>query len=295
MRSIACAASGLPAPRIVVMGVVFVTTETPFDLDARDGVHPAREQPGQVRQKGADTRVRTGIRQDVDPVGEQLAVARPAERELEPLAAAMRERDHALAPRLRPADGLPEVTGEPDDQRFLRAERALGAETAADVRGYHAQLTGLHAQCGRDAEVIAVRHLRGEPCRHAAVGVDLGRRRAHLQRAPGHSLADECVGDDDLAPLEEVLVVVHAARTAGDVRPHFREEKDLVLRRLDHVHHDGQRVVLDRHELGSVRARRPVRAQRRLRRCRRRSERRPSRRPGASFAARAPGSEAAPS
>ena len=29
MRSIACAASGLPAPRIVVMGVVFVTTESP--------------------------------------------------------------------------------------------------------------------------------------------------------------------------------------------------------------------------------------------------------------------------
>ena len=55
----------------------------PFDLDARDRVDPAREQPGQVRQKGADTGVRTGVRKDVDPVGEQLAVAGPAELELE--------------------------------------------------------------------------------------------------------------------------------------------------------------------------------------------------------------------
>ena len=142
--------------------------------------------------------------------------------------------------------GLPEVTSEPDDQRLLCAERALGAEAAADVRGDHAQLTGLHAQRGREAEVIAVRHLRGEPRRHAAVGVDLGGRRAHLERAPGHSLADDRVGDDDLAPVEELLVVVHAARTAGDVRPDLREENDLVLRRLDHVDDDGQRVVLDR-------------------------------------------------
>ena len=230
----------------------------PFDLDARDCVHPAREQPGQVRQKGADTGVRTGVRKDVDPVGEQLAVAGPAELELETLAAAVRERDHALAPGLRPAYGLAEVTSKPDDQCLLRAERALGTEAAADVRSDHAQLTGLHAQRGREPEVVAVRHLRGEPRGHTAVRVDLGGRGAHLERASGHSLAHDRVGYDDVAPFEEVLIVVHAAGPARDVRPHLRVQNDLVLRRVDHVHDDGQRVVLDRDELGGVDARRPV-------------------------------------
>src|SRR6185503_18669899 len=99
-------------------------------------------------------------RQDVDPIGEELAVAGPAELELETLAAAVRQRDHALAPCLRPANGLAEVTSKPDDQCLLCAERALGTEAAADVRRDHTQLTRLHAQRGREAEVVAVRYLR---------------------------------------------------------------------------------------------------------------------------------------
>ena len=171
VRSIACAASGRPAPRIVVIGVVFVTTERAFDLDLRDRVHPARHEPGQIREEGADARVRAGVREDVEPVGEQLPVARAAERELEPLAAAVGEREHALAARLRPADGPARACARARRRAPPRTARILAPKPPPTSGAIDADLTGLEPEHAREAEVVAVRRLRGEP------GRQRGRRR----------------------------------------------------------------------------------------------------------------------
>ena len=61
-------------------------------------------------------------------------------------------------------------------------------------------------------------------------------------------------GDDGVAAVEEVLVVLGRAGAAGDVRADLREEQHLVLRGLRRPDDGRQRVVVDVHELGGVRA-----------------------------------------
>ena len=67
--------------------------------------------------------------------------------------------------------------------------------------------------------------------------------------------------DDDVAAVEEALVVLGRACAARDVRPDLGVEQHLVLRGVQRGDGDGQRVVLHRHELGGVGACGPVRAQ----------------------------------
>ena len=121
---------------------------------------------------------------------------------------------------------------------------------------------GLQPERRHEAHEISVRHLGREPRRRAPVRADLrGRRPAPRAGRPpcaGLTIVSETTTSQ---PVEELLVVVHAARAAGDVRPYFGEEKNLVLRRLDHVDDDRQRVVVHRDELGGVLARRAVLAQ----------------------------------
>ena len=170
----------------------------------------------------------------------------------------VRERDHALGPRLRPAHRLPEPLREPADEQLLRPEVRLDAEAAADVGRDDAEVAELHAERAGEAELVLVRHLRREPRRQAAVFSDLGRRGAHLERAAGHARTDERVRDDHIAAVEERLVRLGRAHVDGDVRADVREEQQLVLQCLVRIDDRGQRVVVDHHQLGGVGARRPV-------------------------------------
>ena len=58
-------------------------------FDAWDRVHAARHQQRQVRQERAEHGIRAAVLEQVEPVGEHLAVARPAELELHVLRAAV--------------------------------------------------------------------------------------------------------------------------------------------------------------------------------------------------------------
>ena len=169
----------------------------------------------------------------------------------------MRERDHALAPRLRPAHGPSEAAREPADEQLLGAER-LAPKPPPTSGAITRSCAGLEAERAGEAQLVLVRRLRREPGGQAAVLADLGGGRARLERARRHALADERVRDDDVAAVEERLVVLRAAARRGDVRADVREEQHLVLRRLVRVDDGRQRVVVDHHELGGVGARRAV-------------------------------------
>ena len=144
------------------------------------------------------------------------------------------------------------MASEPDDERLLGTERALGAEAASDVRGDDAQLRRIDAERPGDAHLIPVRHLRGEPGGDPAVSVRLGGCRSHLERARSHPLAVERLRDDDVAAVEERVVVLGRAGVARDVRPDLRVQQHLVLRGLQRVDDGRQRVVLDDDELRCV-------------------------------------------
>ena len=76
-------------------------------LDLRDRVDAARHQRGEAGQDGAEPRVGAGVLDDAQPVRLRVAVAAPAELELEHRGAAVLHRDHVLAAGLRPADRSP--------------------------------------------------------------------------------------------------------------------------------------------------------------------------------------------
>ena len=165
----------------------------------------------------------------------------------------MADREHALAPRLRPAHGPAGLAGEPADEDVLGRER-LGAEAAADVARDHPHLGRLEPERAREPVAVRVRRLGREPDVEAAVLVDERGGRARLERRRRHPLADDAPRGDDLAALEHVLV-----RSDGDVRADvradLREEQRLAAQRLRRVDERRQRVVLDEDELGGVDAR----------------------------------------
>ena len=174
----------------------------------------------------------------------------------------MRQRDHAFTARLGPAHGLAEVAREPDDDELLRAERALGAEAAADVRSDDAQLARLGperrprspcwSRCGTWVESHAVVR-PSESTSAAADRTSSGQAAMRVLTIVSETTTSQ--------PVEQVLVVLGGAGAAGDVRLQLGEEQHLVLRGLDGIDDDGQRVVVDDHELRRIRAGHAVLAQ----------------------------------
>ena len=231
-----------------------------FRLDPWDVVHAARHQRGQVREECAEGRIGAAVGEDVELVGENLAVLRPADREAEPHRPAVRQCQHALAARLRPAHRPVELARQPAHEDLLRqAARGhdLRSESTADVRRDDAHLVRLHAEHPRDCVPVLMGGLRAQPDGQPAV---LERRcgRPRLERTRCHPLADEHVGDGHLATVEQVVRVFHGLRPGGDVRPRLREEQRLVFQRFARVDHHRKRVVVDHHELGRVDTGRPV-------------------------------------
>ena len=188
--------------------------------------------------------------EDVEPVRLDRAVAPAADREVHRLGAGVAHREHALAPRLRPAHRPARVTCEPGDEDVLGRQR-LGAEAAADVAGDHAHLGRLQPERLRDPVAVGVRRLRREPDLESTVLADDRGRRARLERGRRHPLADDAAADDGLAAREDVLVGTVRVVPA-DVRPDLREEQHVAAERILRIDDDRERVVVDQHELGSV-------------------------------------------
>ena len=232
---------------------MFVTTDLPSNSMRRDVVDAARHQRGQVRQERAEPRVRAAVLQRLEPVREHLAVLRPADGEVELLRAAVRQRDHALAARLRPAHRPAELPRQPDEQDLLGVDH-LRAEAAADVGGDHADVRRIEPEHPGEHHPVLMRRLRRQPGGDAAVGADLRGGRARLERARRHPLAEQRPGDDGVAAVEQLLVVLGRAGAGGDVRAGSGEEQRLVLRGVLRLDDDRQRVVVDEHELRGVRA-----------------------------------------
>ena len=228
-----------------------------LELDARDRVDAARHQRRQVRQVRTERRVRAGVLQRLEPVGEHLAVLRPADGEVEALRASVWERDHALAARLGPAHRPAELACKPDDQQLLHVER-LRAEPPADVWSDDPDLFRLEAERLGDPHPVLVRRLRRQPGGEAPVGPELGGARPRLERARCHALAVDRARHDDVAVVEQSLVVVGRAGTGRHVRPGFREEQRLVCCGVLPRDDTRQWLVVDQDELGGVRAGRAV-------------------------------------
>ena len=148
-RSIACAASGRPAPRIEVVGVVLVTTDTvlvsifgiaytPLDIKA---VRFGRYAP---RAGYAPASPRTSIRY----ASSRPSRVPPSVNESR-CAAAVREPDHVLGARLGPSHGPSELAREPRDEHSFGLDH-LRAEPAAHVRAHDAHLPRVEPEEARD-------------------------------------------------------------------------------------------------------------------------------------------------
>ncbi len=91
--------------------------------------------------------------------------------------------------------------------------------------------------------------------RQATVGGHLGGGGPPLERAWSNALVDHLLPDDDVAAVEQRLVVPELEGEAI-VRPDLRIEQRLVFQRLFRVDHDREGVVVDHDELGGVGSRR---------------------------------------
>ena len=140
---------------------------------------------------------------------------------------------------------------------------------------------------------VDMRRLRGEPRRDPSVRSARGDGRARLERAGRHALADERARDDDVAAVEERVVVRRATRRVPRRSCRLGEEQHLVGECLLRGDGDRQRVVVDEDELRRVGAGRAGLARARSRRSRRRSARRHLRSAGAPSPGRGPGTAAA--
>ena len=220
-------------------------------LDLRDVVGAGRHRAGHERQERPHARVGAGILQHGEAVGLDLAVAAAADLDPEHLAAAVGHREHALAAGLGPAHRAVETTGDPGQQGLVGLEVDLGAETAADGRGHHADLLGLEAVEAGELALGAVRGLGGDEGDETALVPGHGDAPG-LERAHGEALVRDGAVDDDLAALEQLVAGVAERHLEGDVGAVLGEEEDLALLGLDRVDDDVEGLVVDDDQLRRV-------------------------------------------
>ena len=216
-RSIACVASGRPAPRNAAIGVVFVTHGAPRALDRRERVDAARHQAGQVREEGAEARVGAAVRPRSRAGTRATFPSRSrADRERQLLAAAVVERDHALASASPSSARAARVRRASQTTRISSTLSHLRAEAAADVR---ARPRGPAPGRGRASRRATRRSWCGVCVESQAVSRPSAPTSAAAERGSSghgrHPLADERARDDDVAAVEELLV---ALRRAADAR-----------------------------------------------------------------------------
>ena len=246
-RSIACVASGRPAPRNGPIGVVLVTTLTVLGLDLRDRVHAARHQRREAREDRAEARVRARV---LRRRRSRYAWTSPSR--LPPIVnsstrrATVRHRDHVLAARLRPADRTPGLAREPGDEDRPRRSRPFAPKPPPTSGATTRTSLGLEAEdqprgpwrswCG----VCVESHSVSRPSSPTAAT-----HAARLERAGRQPLAHETARDDDVAAVEQRLVGLSTGWLAQTFVPSSGKSSTSSCERLLRVDDDGQRVVVD--------------------------------------------------
>ena len=198
---------GLRAPRTAVgVGRRGVGDRNPEPgLDLRDVVHALCHQAGEPGHQAARAPVGAGVLDDVDAVGQDLAVPGAADLDVLQLGAALRHANQVLAAGLGPAQRPTGFPGRPGDEKRIAVDADLGAEAAAHIGHHHANLVRGHAQDAAQDEAAHLRVLRAVPDGQLAV-FEGGRRRAALHRQAGDPLVDDVLLDDHLAGVERGVV-----------------------------------------------------------------------------------------
>ena len=134
-------------------------------MDRRRRVVPGEQgaiAPGRNRRREA-AEIGPEIGQRRDSHGQELAVLVQGELRLGEVVARLIVGEEDLAAIGRPLDGTAQPRGEPQNQRLLVVERALGAEAAADIGRHHAQLVlgKLQDESGDEQPVHMRRLARG--------------------------------------------------------------------------------------------------------------------------------------
>ena len=202
-----------------------------LELDPRDRVDAARHQRRQVRQERAERRVRAGVLQRRR--AGRRAPCRRASRRCVKSRRCARPCGSATMLSLRVSvqrTGLPSwrasqtTSSSSTSSVFAPKPPPTSGAMTRTCRGSRPSVPAsrIRSWCGVCVESQAV-------SRPSAP--DLGGGRARLERARRHALADERARDDDVAAVEQLLVVVGRAGTGRDVRAGLREEQHLVLSR----------------------------------------------------------------
>ena len=225
-------------------------------FDVGDRVDAGRHGAGHERcQDRAHLGVRTGVLEHVEAVGQDLAVAVAADRDVLHLGAPVPEGHHALAAGLLPAHRPPDLLGQPAEHDLFGIHADLGAEPAADIWRDDPELTVLQAVGRRQRTDGALGVLRRQPL-HEPFAIPRRGGSAHLERTGRDALVEDPLTDDDLALGEELV--------AGDAR-HAEErgvEHDVAAGRRIEMGRAGrgafdvdehlQHVVVDDHRLSGI-------------------------------------------
>ena len=215
-----------------------------------DVVHARCHQAGQEGQEPADARIGADVLDDVDAVGEDVAVAAATDLDVLQLGAALRHRDQVLAAGLGPAQRPAGFPGRPGDGDRVPVDADLGAESAAYVGHHHANLVGRHTQGAGQDEAAHLRVLRADPDGQLAV-LEAGGRGPPLHREAGDPLVNDVPLDDDVAGVERGVVGGHGLRDA-DVGAGGREQQGLVGDGGLRSQHHRQRLVVHGDQVGCV-------------------------------------------
>ena len=212
-----------------------------------------RHHDGRVRDERADDRVRARVTEHVDPEPDERAVATQAERAALHLPASVRHTDQVLAAGLRPRDRAPEPACELGHHHGFGRGLELAAESAAHLRGAHANFVVAQAERVGDRIADLVHPLRRRPHReHPGVVVDAREHAVGLHRRRRHPLVHEVAADDELRAEQHgrFLVVDPLERDVGAVLG--ERDQRVRLERGDGIDGDGQRLEAHVDELRGV-------------------------------------------
>ena len=197
-------------------------------------------------------RVGAGVLHDAEAVGLDVAVAAPADRELEDGRPAVLHRDHVLAAALRPADRTPGRAGEPGDEDRLDAEAPSRRTRRRRPERRRARRRRSRPRKSARHVAVEVWGLRREPQGRPPVVADVATQPRGLERARRHPLAHQAARHDNVAAVEQRLVALRPDGSRRRSCPVSGKRSTSPARAALGVDDDRQRVVVDDHELGGV-------------------------------------------
>ena len=176
-------------------------------LGPGDVVDARRHRAGHERQHGTDGGVRPRVLHHVDPVGEDAPLPGAADLDVLHLPTPVAQAEHALRARLVPAHRAHELSSAPGGDDVLGVDARLRTKTPSHVRRDHVDTIRLHLERGGKGVADAVGGLGGGVEHEPPVALDEGGGCPRLERAGSNPLIDDPLAHDDLAAVEEGVVV----------------------------------------------------------------------------------------